>query len=90
MLPGVYTKVFAKFLNGQVKFYKDGYTDMRGKFDYAQLSGATLNSVQRFALFVTHYKYGALTREAAPPAGVSGAIAGISQEKAKDQKKWGG
>lgn len=54
MLPGVYTKVFAKFVNGQVKFYKDGYTDMRGKFDYAQLSGATLNSVQRFALFVTH------------------------------------
>ena len=51
---------------------------MRGKFDYAQLSGAMLNSVQRFALFVTHEKYGALTREAAPPAGMGGIISGIS------------
>ncbi len=67
MLAGVYTKVFARFKSGKTSFYKDGYTDMRGKFDYASLSGATLSSVARFALLVTHREFGSLAREADPP-----------------------
>jgi len=31
-------KVFIKDSLGGVKFYKDGYTDLRGKFDYASRS----------------------------------------------------
>ena len=35
-LPGVYVKVFVRISgSGTAQFYKDGYTDIRGKFDYA-------------------------------------------------------
>ena len=37
-LPKVYVKVYARLADGQVKFYKDGYTDLRGRFDYASVS----------------------------------------------------
>ncbi len=33
-----YVKVYARLKNGQIRFYKDGYTDLRGKFDYASLN----------------------------------------------------
>ncbi len=32
-LPKVYVKVYAKLADGSVKFHKDGYTDLRGRFD---------------------------------------------------------
>ncbi len=34
-----YIKVYARLNNGTVRFYKDGYTDLRGRFDYASLNG---------------------------------------------------
>lgn len=36
-----YIKVYARLKNGQIRFYKDGYTDLRGKFDYASLNTGT-------------------------------------------------
>lgn len=33
-----YVKVYARLKNGTVRFFKDGYTDLRGKFDYASLN----------------------------------------------------
>lgn len=72
-LPGVYVKVFVRLSgSSQTQFYKDGYTDIRGKFDYAQFSGSALPMVDRFALLVTHKQYGSLTLEAGTPAGTSG------------------
>jgi hypothetical protein len=38
-LPKAYVKVYAKLNNGTVRFFKDGYTDLRGRFDYASLNG---------------------------------------------------
>jgi hypothetical protein len=38
-LPKVYVKVYARLQDGSVRFYKDGYTDLRGHFDYASLNG---------------------------------------------------
>jgi len=35
-----YVKVYARLKNGTVRFFKDGYTDLRGRFDYASLNGA--------------------------------------------------
>ncbi len=41
-----YVKVYARLRNGTVRFYKDGYTDLRGRFDYASLnSGNSQNAV---------------------------------------------
>lgn len=35
-----YVKVYARLQNGTVRFFKDGYTDLRGKFDYASLNSS--------------------------------------------------
>lgn len=64
---GAYVKVYARHADGSVKFYKDGYTDLRGFFDYASLSTGDLNTTSRFAILVLHDELGALVYEAAPP-----------------------
>jgi hypothetical protein len=66
-LPRAYVKVYARKHGGEVSFYKDGYTDVRGAFDYASLSTNELDSVERFAMLVMTSEHGALIREAAPP-----------------------
>jgi hypothetical protein len=43
-----YVKVYARLKNGTVRFFKDGYTDLRGRFDYASLNGSP-NQVQPVA-----------------------------------------
>ena len=35
-----YVKVYARLKNGTVRFFKDGYTDLRGKFDYSSLNSS--------------------------------------------------
>ena len=52
---------------GAVAFYKDGYTDLRGRLDYATLSTDDLDRVERFALLVVHDQAGATVLEAEPP-----------------------
>ncbi len=66
-LPKVYVKVYARLADGQVKFYKDGYTDHRGRFDYSSVSTPEHQPVQRFAVLVLSDDRGATIREAAPP-----------------------
>jgi len=67
-LPKVYVKVYARLADGQVKFHKDGYTDHRGKFDYASVSTPERSPIRRFAVLVLSEDKGAVIREAAPPA----------------------
>jgi hypothetical protein len=66
-LERAYVKVYARHQDGQVRFFKDGYTDLRGQFDYASLSTNDLDTVERFAILILHPDRGALIREAAPP-----------------------
>jgi len=68
-LPKTYVKVYQK-KKGQVLFFKDGYTDLRGRFDYGQLSGASVADVEMFAVFVSNEEYGSLIKEAKPPSGL--------------------
>jgi hypothetical protein len=65
-LPRTYVKVYAE-VNGRAAFYKDGYTDLRGKFDYASLSTDDLNGATRFAILVLSDEHGAVVKEAQPP-----------------------
>jgi hypothetical protein len=60
-------KVYARTQDGRVEFYKDGYTDLRGRFDYSSLSTADLAQVERFAILVLSPDAGALVRELPPP-----------------------
>jgi len=66
-LPRAYVKAYARSQDGSVKFYKDGYTDLRGRFDYSSLSTNDLDDVDRFALLVLSDEHGAVIQEAAPP-----------------------
>jgi len=63
----VYVKVYAKLADGSVKFHKDGYTDLRGKFDYASVNTPERQAIQSFAVLVLSEDKGALIREVAPP-----------------------
>ncbi|RBP39068.1 autotransporter-associated beta strand protein [Roseimicrobium gellanilyticum] len=38
-----YVKVYARLNDGTVRFFKDGYTDLRGRFDYASLNSSAEN-----------------------------------------------
>jgi hypothetical protein len=62
-----YVKVYAQMRNGQIKFYKDGYTDLRGRFDYTSLNTNELDFVSKFSLLVYSDEHGAVVREATPP-----------------------
>jgi hypothetical protein len=67
-LAATYVKVYARLRAGQVVFYKDGYTDLRGWFDYASLSTTELDAVERFAILVCSDHAGAAILEAGAPA----------------------
>jgi hypothetical protein len=56
--------------DGSVKFYKDGYTDLRGKFNFVSLNTDQLQQLNRFALFVMHDELGCMIKECNPPPNV--------------------
>lgn len=64
---GAYVKVYAKMNDDRVKFFKDGYTDLRGRFDYVSLNTNELEDSQRLAVLVLSDTFGAVVREAPPP-----------------------
>jgi hypothetical protein len=66
-VPGAYVKVYMKTKAGEVKFFKDGYTDLRGRFDYASLNTNELDNAERLAVLLLSPDLGAVVREAAPP-----------------------
>ncbi|MDT7785206.1 MAG: hypothetical protein QOF58_3625, partial [Pseudonocardiales bacterium] len=66
-LSKVYVKVYARLADGSVKFHKDGYTDLRGRFDYASVNTPERQAIGRFSVLVLSDEKGAVIREAAPP-----------------------
>ena len=66
-LSKVYVKVYARLADGSVKFHTDGYTDVRGRFDYASVNTPGRQAVERFAVLVLSDDRGADIREATPP-----------------------
>jgi len=82
-LPRSYIKVYAKLKSnssynsnigsgdGEVVFYKDGYSDLTGLFAYAQMSKDLLAQVQAFSILVISEKNGSTILEAVPPSGTA-------------------
>jgi hypothetical protein len=66
-IPQVYVKAYARMKDGNERFYKDGYTDLRGRFDYTSLSTNELEFVEKFSLLIYSDQHGAVVREASPP-----------------------
>jgi hypothetical protein len=67
-LPQIYVKAFALYTSGAISFYKDGYTDLRGLFDYASLNQDKQDSIVKFALLVSSPKHGAMTMAVKKPS----------------------
>jgi len=66
-LSKIYVKVYARMHGGDVQFFKDGYTDLRGRFDYTSLNTNEIENVQKFAVLIISDKHGAVVREAEKP-----------------------
>ena len=62
-----YVKVFSKGANGNAEFHKDGYTDLRGRFDFVTQSNRSLDGISEYAILIISDDHGAVIREAKPP-----------------------
>ncbi len=65
-IPAAYVKVYSR-IGQTVSFRKDGYTDLRGRFDYVSVSGSPEAHIERLAVLVLSPEHGAVIREVAPP-----------------------
>ena len=66
-LSQVYVKIFVQMNDGKSLFFKDGFTDIRGKFEYAKASGSSsmkTSSFKKFAIFVSHPTLGSIIKDA--------------------------
>ena len=68
-LPGCYVKVYAQLKDSSERFYKDGYTDIFGRFDYGALNSQEwpLHSLHKLSLFVKTPTLGSQILEVSPP-----------------------
>jgi len=70
-----YVKVYAKVpspgssarRSKRAEFYKDGYTDLLGKFDYVGINGDLIEKVEAFSVLVSHPRLGSMVTQASPP-----------------------
>ena len=68
-LAKVYVKVFSKNKSGSELFFRDGFTDIRGKFEYANASGKSAKDVAKFSILVSDDEtgLGQMIKEVDPP-----------------------
>ncbi|MCQ2815850.1 MAG: hypothetical protein MJ252_01160 [archaeon] len=66
-LPKVYVKTFCRKNDGSVEFYKDGYTDLRGRFNYAMLNSDLISRTKEFSILLSEKKYGTIIAKCKPP-----------------------
>lgn len=66
-----YVKVYAQSReDGSVGFYKDGYTDIRGRFDFRSLSTDQVRSTKRLSILIKTQEYGSVMKEVLIPADI--------------------
>ena len=63
-----YVKVYSQRNDGKIKFHKDGYTDLRGRFDYVSQSNNPLDGISSYSILILSPEFGAVTRQVNPPA----------------------
>jgi len=66
-IPKSYVKVYARSYDGSVRFHKDGYTDLRGRFDYVSQSNRPIGEIEKFSILVLSENNGAVIRQADLP-----------------------
>ena len=65
-----YVKVYAELDSDEIQFYKDGYTDLNGKFNYIALNTDQLKRAIKFYIYISEEKNGALIKECKPPKNI--------------------
>ena len=61
ILSKVYIKVFIQKDDDSNVFFKDGFTDISGKFEFAKVSGSGISDkskFKKFAILISHEKLG--------------------------------
>ena len=48
----VYVKCMCRYSDNSVRFHKDGYTDLRGTFNYAFLNDKSDSSIMDFSIYI--------------------------------------
>ena len=86
-LPKVYIKCFCEDKNGNIKFYKDGFTDLRGKFNYVTLNSDLINQVQKFSILIMSKEFGSLIKKCNPPKMIKGKNDESSYEQYKNYRQ---
>ncbi|GAA5495012.1 hypothetical protein Rhal01_01182 [Rubritalea halochordaticola] len=62
-LAKTYIKIYAETNDGEVVYYKDGHTDLRGMFDYRSHNEYAPADIRKFAIYADHEQHGARTIE---------------------------
>merc|ERR1712083_951956 len=57
-----YLRILEKYM-----FFKDGYSDVRGRFDYRTLSTDQIRSTQKLAILISTEKMGSIIKEIKVP-----------------------
>ena len=86
-IPKVYVKCFCETNSGQIKFYKDGFTDLRGKFDYISLNTDLVNEVKKFSILMVSKEYGSIIVSCNPPKMIKGADGKDSVQRIFDYRQ---
>ena len=66
-IPKTYVKVYARMNDGTVRFHKDGYTDLRGRFDYVSQSNRSIDGISKLSVLILSDENGAVIRQSNPP-----------------------
>lgn len=59
--------MFSKNKAGEISFVKDGYTDLRGNYDYLLSSTVKFEDFEQLSVFVTSDDLGSLILQVKPP-----------------------
>ncbi|KAL6589021.1 hypothetical protein U3516DRAFT_675727 [Neocallimastix sp. 'constans'] len=66
--PGVYVKVYSKNKRGKVSFWKDGYTDLLGRFDYITVSSnSDILDIEKLSILILFNDTMGEIKEVKPP-----------------------
>ena len=87
-----YVKVYVELANEEVQFYKDGYTDLNGKFNYLALNTDQLKNAKKFYVFVSKDEKNATIKECYPPKNIQfngdDILENIHKYKQYQRNKW--
>ena len=89
-----YVKIYSKLNNNEIQFYKDGYTDLNGKFNYLSLNTNLLAYSKKFYIYVSEINHGDTIKECFPPKNINNInndndiLEEIKREKRNKRNLW--